>query len=303
MIRAVSRTTLVPWPKLAAARARAVAGAALAVPAGFARDPRTVSWLLGRLPFVQRGYDFARRWRGEATGRPAAPVEAGRANALRSFFEARATGRGITKWRHYFDAYDRHLAKFVGRDVTILEVGIYSGGSLEMWRSYFGPRCRVVGIDIQDSCRVYENEATRIFIGDQADRSFWRRLLAEIPAVDVVIDDGGHAAEQQIVTLEETLPALAPGGVFICEDTHGDFDRFISYVHGLVSSLNAFEPDASDLEFLRDGKGIASHPTPFQRDIHAVHSYPYLTVIEKRDAPLEHLVCPKHGTEWQPFRA
>lgn len=259
-------------------------------------------WLiLELLPFVQRGYDFARRWRGGASGSAPAPAEAERENALRVFFEARATGRGIMKWRHYFDAYDRHLSRFVGREVTILEVGIYSGGSLEMWRSYFGPRCRVVGVDIQDACRVYENDATRIFIGDQADRSFWRRLLADLPPVDVVIDDGGHAAEQQIVTLEETLPGLAPGGVFICEDTHGDFDRFQAYVRGLVASLNAFEPDASDLEFLRDGKGIASHPTAFQRDIRAIHSYPYLTVIEKRDAALEHLVCPKHGTEWQPF--
>jgi 23S rRNA U2552 (ribose-2'-O)-methylase RlmE/FtsJ len=303
MIRTVSRPELVPWPKLVAARARAMADAMLALPAGLTRDPRTLSWLLGRLPYVQRGYDFARRWHGDARGAAGEPAEVERKNALQSFFEARASGRGITKWRHYFEAYDRHLAGFVGRDVTILEVGIYSGGSLEMWRSYFGPRCRVVGVDIQDACRVYENEGTRIFIGDQADRSFWRRLLAELDVVDVVIDDGGHAAEQQIVTLEETLPGLAPGGVFICEDTHGDFDRFQSYVHGLVASLSAFEPDASDLEFLRDGKGIASHPTAFQRDIRAIYSYPYLTVIEKRNAPLEHFVAPKHGTEWQPFKA
>jgi 23S rRNA U2552 (ribose-2'-O)-methylase RlmE/FtsJ len=260
-------------------------------------------WLiLELLPFVQRGLDFARRWTAGPRGNAPEPVEGESRNALLDFFESRATGRGIMKWRHYFDAYDRHLRRFVGRDVTILEVGIYSGGSLEMWRSYFGPRCRVIGVDIQDACRVYEDDQTRIFIGDQADRSFWRRLLASLPSLDIVIDDGGHAVEQQVVTLEETLPALAPGGVFICEDTHGDFDRFQAYVRGLVASLNAFEPDASDLEFLREGKGVASHATPFQRDSHSIHSYPYLTVIEKREAPLAHLVCPKRGTEWQPFK-
>ncbi len=252
---------------------------------------------------MQRGYEFARRWSGpERPTEPTAPIP-GPDNPLRSFFDARSKGRGITKWRHYFDAYHRHFSKFVGRDVRVLEVGIYSGGSLEMWRSYFGPGCRIVGVDIQEGCKVYENESTQVFIGDQADRAFWKRLKSEVPPVDIVIDDGGHAAEQQIVTLEEMLPHLKPGGVYVCEDTHGEFDRFLSYAQGLIGSLNAFEPGAEELAFLAAGKGIASRPTSFQREIEAVHCYPYLTVIEKRERPLDRLECPKHGTEWQPFTA
>ena len=44
----------------------------------------------------------------------------------------------VWKWKHYCDVYHRHFSKFVGREVHVLEVGIYSGGSLQMWREYFG---------------------------------------------------------------------------------------------------------------------------------------------------------------------
>jgi hypothetical protein len=97
----------------------------------------------------------------------------------------------------------------------LLEIGVYSGGSLEMWRKYFGPRCQINGVDVEPNTKQYEDESTRVLIGDQSDRSFWRTFRSEIRAVDVVIDDGGHAPNQQRVTMEELLPHIRPGGVFI----------------------------------------------------------------------------------------
>ena len=87
-----------------------------------------------------------------------------------------------------------------------------------MWRDFFGDRCQIYGVDIEPACRQYENTHTRVFIGDQADREFWHQLRRDVPRLDIVIDDGGHRAEQQVVTLEETLPYLSPGGVYLCED-------------------------------------------------------------------------------------
>ena len=81
-----------------------------------------------------------------------------------------------------------------------------------MRREYFGPQCHVYGVDIDEACRVYENEYTKIFIGDQADRNFWKSFKNEVPRVDIVIDDGGHKSEQQIATLEEMLPHISRGG-------------------------------------------------------------------------------------------
>ena len=39
--------------------------------------------------------------------------------------ERHTVGRGLWKWTHYFDAYERHLAKFVGEAVNVVEIGVY----------------------------------------------------------------------------------------------------------------------------------------------------------------------------------
>jgi hypothetical protein len=206
-------------------------------------------------------------------------------------------GPGIWKWEHYFEIYHRHLAKFVGTAAHVVEVGVFSGGSLGMWRDYFGPQCRISGIDIEEACRVYAREGIDIFIGDQADRQFWQRFRDEAPPIDIVLDDGGHQPEQQMVTLEETLPYLRPGGVYICEDICGRGNRFAAFAHALADELNVTQWRWQDKLKGRS----ACDPALFQAAIHSVHCYPLVVVIEKRAAPLTTLQAPRHGTQWQPY--
>ncbi len=219
-----------------------------------------------------------------ATGRVNASSEA--PNPLEVYFDGHHEGRGIWKWRHYFKIYHEHLAKFVGSDVRVVEIGIYSGGSLEMWKDYFGPNCQVYGVDIEEACRAYEDEATRIFIGDQADPLFWRDFLAEVSFVDVVIDDGGHQPHQQIATFEALFPYLRPGGVYICEDVGGVHNPFVAYMHGLTRNLYT---------------GSAPAVSAFQAAVDGVHYYPGVVVVSKNEVPRTGLPHEKHGTEWQPF--
>ncbi|MBZ5571214.1 MAG: class I SAM-dependent methyltransferase [Acidobacteriia bacterium] len=249
-----------------------------------------------RTPTLAGAVRMAAGWSSSATARPAVQSSVtGSPNPLQKYFEAHVEGRGIWKWNHYFEAYHRHLNKFVGREVHILEIGVYSGGSLEMWKQYFGPQCKIYGVDIEPACQAYADESVRIFIGDQADRDFWKRVKQEVPFLDIVIDDGGHKPHQQIVSLEEMLPHLRPGGVYICEDVQGSSQRFADYVSGLVHSLNATSISK------RVGAELASAATPFQAAVHSIHSYPFLTVIEMTGAPVGEFVAPKHGTQWQPF--
>ncbi len=56
-------------------------------------------------------------------------------NSLREFFDRNTQGPGIWKWNHYFDIYDRHFRQFRGQEVHVLEIGVYSGGSLNMWQA------------------------------------------------------------------------------------------------------------------------------------------------------------------------
>jgi SAM-dependent methyltransferase len=220
-------------------------------------------------------------------------------NPLRRFFEAHKRGHGIWKWNHYFEIYHRHFSKFRGREVHILEIGIYSGGSLEMWKDYFGAACHIYGIDIEPACKAYEDKTVRVFIGDQADRGFWQRFKREAPKIDIVIDDGGHLPEQQMAAFEELLPHLRPGGVYLCEDVHRTFNRFASYVHRFAHDLNACDQHVNHPE--DDERRIVSPTTALQSAVNSIHLYPFVTVVERTDAPVAELVAPKHGTEWQPF--
>jgi hypothetical protein len=237
---------------------------------------------------AERGAAFAA---GLAAPTAELPVADPTANRLECYFDAHTTGPGIWKWRHYFEIYHRHFARFVGTDVHVVEIGIFSGGSLGMWRDWFGDRAHIYGIDIDPACAAYEAPGISVFIGDQGDAGFWRDFVNSVRFVDVVIDDGSHAPEDQIATLEALLPHMRPGGVYLCEDVSGRRNRFQAYVCGLARELNGLAKanDTYDRE-----------ATPLQRLVHSVHLYPLVTVIELRGTRLERMAAPRHGTEWQP---
>ncbi len=214
-------------------------------------------------------------------------------NPLWNYFKNHHEGPGIYKWEHYFEIYHRHLAKFIGQKVDVLEIGIYSGGSLDLWRSYFGEHCNILGIDIEPACKVYERPGVSVIIGDQGNRKFWREFKENSDGIDILIDDGGHTVEQQKVTLEEMLSHIRPGGVYICEDIHGDYNRFASFASGLVNELNRTNFTKTTV--------LESQITQFQSSIQSIHFYPFLLVIEKHLLPRQQFMCSRQGTEWQPF--
>lgn len=247
--------------------------------------------LAGKLDFTLRGLDYGRSTNSvdwQHSSQPSLTPTSVNAigNPLHEFFENHRTGRGIWKFRHYFDIYHRHFARFVGKEVHVLEIGVFSGGSLEMWSHYFGPHCHIFGVDIEPACECYKSEKVDIHIGDQADRGFWREFKSRVPRVDILIDDGGHHPNQQIVTLEEMLPYVSPGGVYLCEDAHDVHNGFASYIHGLTKNLNEMTGD---------------RPSVLQQWVQSIHLYPYVTVIEKSLTALERFDAPRHGTEWQPW--
>lgn len=160
-------------------------------------------------------------------------------------------GRGIHKWVHYFDVYHRCLDRFRGQAIKFVEIGVQNGGSAHLWRRYLGPHAQIIGIDVDPACQALEREGFEIWIGDQADPEFWRRFKQTHGCVDVVLDDGGHTMRQQITTFEALFPALADGGVYLCEDTHTSYfpghggglrraGTFHEYVKALVDEMHAW---------------------------------------------------------------
>ncbi len=228
---------------------------------------------------------------------PAPPDEQG--NPLEAYFKANRQGPGIWKWQHYFEIFQRHFHGFVDQPVTVLEIGVYSGGSLGLWKSYFGDQCTVYGVDIEKDCEIYNDAGVKIFIGDQGDRHFWKSFKAQTPKLDIVIDDGSHRPEHQQLSFHELLPHLNPGGVYLCEDLHHTDNMFALYLHQLALNLNACHkwqdnPDTPE-------RRLVTQTTDVQALINSIHFYPYVGVVECNRQKVTELVAPKRGSQWQPF--
>jgi hypothetical protein len=202
-------------------------------------------------------------------------------NDLESYFRQNDK-RLIHKWIHYFEIYDRHFSRFRNKEVVILEIGVLHGGSLQMWKNYFGDKVKIFGIDIEPRCKELEEENINILIGSQSDRNFLREVKRQIPPIDILIDDGGHKMLQQIATYEELFDAVKDDGVYLCEDVHTSYGikyggghkrrgSFIEYSKNFIDSLNAFHSQQKSLQV-----------TGFTKSVDSVHYYDSIIVIEKR---------------------
>lgn len=151
---------------------------------------------------------------------------AGSKPSTRDCFDAHEApgSRFITKYENYFGIYDRYLEPLRDRPITMIEIGVQHGGSLQMWKEYLHPDSTVVGIDIYAACKKYEADGIRVFIGDQSDPKFLASVITEIGTVDYILDDGSHIPRHQNASFEYLFHhGLKDGGVYICEDCHTSY--------------------------------------------------------------------------------
>lgn len=202
-------------------------------------------------------------------------------------FAAAHGGRCFSKQAHYFEVYDRHFARFRGTDVHVVEIGVGDGGSLQMWKHYFGAGARIFGVDINPHCKEVEETQITVLIGDQGDRQFLNTLAARIPRIDILIDDGGHMMIDQIRTFEALFPHIADNGVYLCEDLEtsyrswwgGGYRRrgtFVERSKSFIDAIHAWHVEGRS----------RLRVTDFTRSVHGLHYYDSALVIEKRPRPL-----------------
>jgi len=142
------------------------------------------------------------------------------------FFQQYKHGPLVDKWNTYFNAYNKHFGPFRGKNFTFVELGVQSGGSILMWKHYFGPGMKYVGIDINPQTQEFHSPEydVEIVIGDSESREFWSYFKQAHPVVEVFLDDGGHKMQQQKVTFEEMFDHIVhDGGVYACEDIHTSY--------------------------------------------------------------------------------
>lgn len=160
-------------------------------------------------------------------------------------------GKDVFKWVHYLPIYEKHFQRYQNRPLTLLEIGCLHGGSLQMWKRWFGPHARIVGLDINPACAAHAEDQIEVHIGSQADPDFLQRVARQCGPFDIVIDDGSHICEHLVTAFEVLYPHVKDDGIYVAEDLHTNYwpeygggvrapGSFIEHAKGLVDQLNAY---------------------------------------------------------------
>jgi len=184
------------------------------------------------------------------------------------------------KSTHYFPVYERHLSRFRNLDITLFEIGVWHGGSLKLWKKYFGPYAKIVGIDIEAKSVGVEEDQIFVRVGDQGDGTFLDTVIAEFGIPDIVIDDGSHQMRHMNFTFDHIYPRQPKNSIYVVEDTFfsywqesgvgsGECESFIERTKGMIDLLHA--------PYTR-GK-ISENQ--FAQSTRAIHVYDGIVVFEK----------------------
>lgn len=116
----------------------------------------------------------------------------------------------------YVDTFYNNL--FESRRYTaqnVLEIGVWQGQSILLWRDYF-VNAQIVGVDINRCSSIenlkriqatYTNAYSVNFVNSLPDKHF-----------DIIIDDGPHTYESMVFFLVNYINKVKSGGLLILED-------------------------------------------------------------------------------------
>lgn len=126
-----------------------------------------------------------------------------------------------SSFHNYNRQYREYLEKYRFKNIKLLEIGVFNGNSIRMWRELFPNATCIVGLDINPHCKNYESKDDNIFveIGDASNRDFIEFINTKYGPFDLIIDDGSHRNSHVINSFESLFPLMNDSGLYIVEDT------------------------------------------------------------------------------------
>ena len=123
---------------------------------------------------------------------------------------------------NYLTCYERYTGPIKDTVKSVLELGIWMGGSLLLWTEYF-KNAKIYGIDFSqqwiDLCDSLVNkDRVTLYKGDYSDKPFMESTLDPISPIDIIIEDGHHIHELQSSTLRLMCKYLSKDGYYFMED-------------------------------------------------------------------------------------
>jgi len=170
------------------------------------------------------------------------------------------------KWAHYFEVYHEIFMLRRARALRILEIGVYQGASLGLWRQYFDASGTVlVGIDIDPTCARFDSprDDVHVRIGSQADAAFLENVVRDFGPFDIIIDDGSHHSSHMVASFNHLFAsALKDDGIYLAEDLHANYwtpyrdtrRSFLDLCKDLMELMHAPYTRATLAEWLRESE-------------------------------------------------
>jgi hypothetical protein len=199
------------------------------------------------------------------------------------------SGNITNKWIHYIDIYEKHFSRFVGKELLILEIGVSKGGSIAMWKEYFGKNATIIGVDIDSNCKQYENINENVFveIGNQSDTKFLDFVLEKYGIPTIVIDDGSHEMYDLVTTFKHIYHKLGDGSVYLVEDLHTCYIEH-PYDGGMGKPNTFVELTKRNIDLLNMGNlkiqiNSSDKLTDFWATTNSITCYDSIHVYEKKN--------------------
>jgi hypothetical protein len=132
---------------------------------------------------------------------------------------------GTRKSLSYFAEYERIIGDRRNAPLRILELGVFSGASMLIWRDY-APNATIVGLDSAKAPPAAISGERRIHYisGLQDDPAALDAALhAAGGPLDLVVDDCSHIARVTKRSFNHLFPHVRPGGCYVIEDIGTSF--------------------------------------------------------------------------------
>ena len=187
------------------------------------------------------------------------------------------TDKGIPG-NNFMQNYYTYFRNIKNDRLKILEIGVLNGSSLKTWKEFF-PNAHIYAIDINQSCKEYEEDRIEIFIGDQTDEKFLDGVMSKLKGVDIIIDDGGHKMTHQKRSFDILFKYLNQDGIYIIEDLITSYwseymdapQTMISYLKTLIDFVN----------FRQYGDQLSESEKYLVKNIYSIHFYHSICFILK----------------------
>jgi hypothetical protein len=196
-----------------------------------------------------------------------------------------------SNYHNYTEIYSQYFSDLKNQPIKFLEIGIDTGKSVMMWEKYF-KKAELHFIDITFDRVKYFSKRSKYHLVDQQNSLALEQFIREYGEFDIILDDGGHTMEQQIISFLTLFPHIKKGGMYIIEDLHTSYwpsfgggnhsSTTIEFLKKLIDDLNYVGNTTLRASHRNLDSNFSTNLNIFQKDIESMHFYDSTVIIKKR---------------------